>query len=422
MHRVLSALGAALFVVVAIAFSKQSPGTSTAPTTSELTITSESRNPWTHLRLNNDAEQFQFVVLSDRTGGHREKVFSRAVGQINLLQPEFVMSVGDLIEGYTKNDERIDTEWREFQTYASKFDMPFFYVPGNHDLTNKTMAQNWGNRFGRAYYHFLYKDVLFLAVNSEDPVTKISAEQTEYFKKALAANPKARWTMVFLHKPLWVDAEKTGWKGIEEALAGRNYTVFCGHVHRYQKYIRNGMNYYQLATTGGGSKLRGVKFGEFDHVVWITMKKDGPVLANVMLDGIYPEDLAVAASEEQGAIRKLERTFPTRVTVYFDGSPAVGATVAFNRAPQTASGSYQVIADGFTTGDGTADLSSFTAFDGAPAGEYVVTVTMTGKYRELGEPNGKNLLPQKYASGKTSPLKVTVKADEKNNFVLDLSR
>ena len=28
----------------------------------------------------------------------------------------------------------------------------------------------------------------------------------------------------------------------------------------------------------GGSKLRGAPLGEFDHLVWVTMKRDGPVL------------------------------------------------------------------------------------------------------------------------------------------------
>ncbi len=422
MHRLLPALGAVAFVAAAVAFSRQSP-TSFPDPSPALKIASEARNPWTHLKVNNDPDQFQFAVLSDRTGGHREKVFSRAVRQINLLQPEFVMSVGDLIEGYTKNDERIAAEWREFQTYASKFEMPFFYVPGNHDLANKTMAENWGNRFGRAYYHFVYKDVLFLAVNSEDPHTKqISPDQLAYFKKALAENAGAKWTLVFLHQPLWVgDAEKSGWKAFEDLLAGRKYTVFCGHVHQYHKYVRNGMNYYQLATTGGGSKMRGVKFGEFDHVVWVTMKADGPVLANVLLDGVLPDDLSPTPSDEPGAVRKLERTHPTTVTVYADGSPCVGATVRLFR--ETPAKKWEGVADGVTEGDGAAALSTFNPFDGVPAGEYAVTVTQTGKYRELGDPTpAKNTLPEKYAAPKTTPLKVTVKADEKNALVLELTR
>jgi len=126
-------------------------------------------------------DQFTFAVVSDRTGGHREKVFSRAVQQINWLQPQFVMSVGDLIEGYTTKEETIKAEWDEFDGYVKRFEMPFFYVPGNHDLTNKTMVTKWGERYGKKYYHFTYRGALFLCLCSENPpdMGTIDKEQQE---------------------------------------------------------------------------------------------------------------------------------------------------------------------------------------------------------------------------------------------------
>ena len=41
----------------------------------------------------------------------------------------------------------------------------------------------------------------------------------------------------------------------------------------------------------GVSKLRGPEFGEFDHVVWVTMTVDGPLIANLLLEGIWHEDV-----------------------------------------------------------------------------------------------------------------------------------
>jgi hypothetical protein len=46
-----------------------------------------------------------------------------------------------------------------------------------------------------------------------------------------------------------------------------------------------------LATTGGGSKMRGVEYGEFDHVAWVTMKDTAPIIANVLLEGVQPNDV-----------------------------------------------------------------------------------------------------------------------------------
>jgi len=32
--------------------------------------------------------------------------------------------------------------------------MPFFYVPGNHDMANAFEEKVWQEKFGRRYYHF----------------------------------------------------------------------------------------------------------------------------------------------------------------------------------------------------------------------------------------------------------------------------
>ena len=249
-------------------------------------------NPWTRLNLNNNPDRFHFVVVSDRTGGVRPGVFEEATRKINLLQPEFVMSVGDLIMGHTENREVIGAEWDEFNRFVNQLEMPFFYVPGNHDITNPLMEQEWIKRFGRPYYHFVYRNVLFLCLDTEDPPpTHISQAQQDYVAKALAENPRVRWTLVFMHKPLWDYEEATGWAAIEALLKKRPHTVLAGHRHNYNKFERNDTSYIVLATTGGGSKLRGRAFGEFDQVAWITMTDKGPRIANLLLDGIWDENI-----------------------------------------------------------------------------------------------------------------------------------
>ena len=50
-------------------------------------------------------------------------------------------AASDLIEGYTKDEARMAAEWREFQSYVHRLQMPFFYVPGNHDMSNPAMAR-----------------------------------------------------------------------------------------------------------------------------------------------------------------------------------------------------------------------------------------------------------------------------------------
>src|SRR3954447_22791674 len=100
-------LGAAMTILIAAAalsLSQTSPSSSNGP--GELRVEVEEKNPWTNLKLNNDPREFRFAIVSDRTGGHRAGIFSRAIERLNLLQPEFVVSVGDLIEGYTEEKEK----------------------------------------------------------------------------------------------------------------------------------------------------------------------------------------------------------------------------------------------------------------------------------------------------------------------------
>ncbi len=420
MKRILLGVVACLLAVGAIAFSQLPPQPAGKQ---DLKIKVESRNPWTHLRLNNDSKNFQFVIVSDRTGGHRPRIFSQAVAQINLLQPEFVLSVGDLIEGYTEDKEQIDKEWKEFHKYVAKLKMPFFYVPGNHDYTNQVMTQDWKNRFGRSYYHFIYKDVLFLLLNSDDPPEKgghISPKQVKYAEKVLKENSNVRWTIVALHKPLWNygNVKTNNWLKIEKALGTRPYTVFAGHRHHYYKFRRNGRNYYQLATTGGGSRLRGKKYGEFDHIVWVTVRDQGPVLANIMLDGIHPEDLKNEVTTEEGyPIERLE-TYEVSGKVYYKGTPAANAEITLQPIEKMP---WYVRPTARVEADGSFKLSTYSLHDGAPKGKYSVTVTH--RY-PLWNPKGNlnpNLLPEKYASTKTSGLTAVIKEKGPNDLLFELN-
>jgi hypothetical protein len=252
--------------------------------------------PYSHIDFNNDEEMFQFAIVADRTGGHRPGIFMDAVNKLNLLQPEFVMSVGDLIEGYSIDTVELNRQWDEFDHHISKLQMPFFYVPGNHDLTNRVMEELYLSRRAKTYYHFVYKNVLFLALNSEDQLRgagrgSISDDQFEYIKSTLDKNQEVRWTLIFMHQPLWHQKETNRWAEVELLLKGREHTVFAGHEHRYGKEDRNEGRYFSLGTTGGGSRLRGVNLGEFDQMVWVTMTEHGPVNANIFLDGITDEDI-----------------------------------------------------------------------------------------------------------------------------------
>lgn len=261
--------------------------------------------PWSSKPVLQDPDRFSIAIMTDRTGGHRPGIWMKAVERVNWLRPDFVVSVGDLIEGYTENESEIDRQWKEFLGFIDQLEMKFFFVAGNHDVTNPTLHRIWREKFGKEWYSFNYKDVHFVCLLSEDPSARLGEEQLVWLENDLKEHQDSRWTLVFLHKPIWTYAErsiaagnedKTNWKRAEALLADRPHTIFAGHVHHYVQYQRNGQQYYSLATTGGGSRLRGVSYGEFDHITWLTMEKDGPRVVNLLLDGIQPANVVTEES------------------------------------------------------------------------------------------------------------------------------
>jgi hypothetical protein len=277
--------------------------------------------PWTGTTPLREAGEFDFAVVGDRTARHRDGVFEVELPpRLNLVRPEFVVSVGDLIEGYSEDRAQLAREWDELATAVAKLRMPFFYVPGNHDISNALMAEVWRSRFGPSFYHFRYQQALFLVLDSElfgvargpdtTPGPSRQEQQMAYVESVLREHAGARWTFVFLHRPLWnlppeSDAGPPAeipadWRRVETLLGSRPYTVFAGHFHRYRLHVRHGRQFITLATTGGASELRGTAFGEFDHVAFVTLTRDGPQIANLRLDGILPADVVSAERAPTG--------------------------------------------------------------------------------------------------------------------------
>lgn len=323
------ALGLGLLSCVLVAC--QSPGQ--PPTSFQHEMKAGAATPWTHSRFNSHAEDFQFALVGDRTGLARPGVFEHALTRLNLLQPEFVINVGDMIEGYTQDNTELKLEWDEQDARLAKLEMPFFRVVGNHDMGNNVMREFWRDRYGPDYYHFVYKNVLFLVLNSEDPPTPMSEEMRKGFqqiKALLQTDPEAakamlaknmaamsgkerqamrdvsspanfsedqvawarkvleqhrdvRWTFVFMHKPAW-EMDSPGFAQIEQLLADRNYTVFGGHEHNYHHSVRHGRDYIRLGTVGGG--IHHPPPGNLDHVTLVSFKDDKPRIVNLKLEGV----------------------------------------------------------------------------------------------------------------------------------------
>jgi hypothetical protein len=286
--------------------------------------------PWTSQKFRNDPNEFQFAIIGDRTGGaNAQQTFKIAVGQLNLLLPEFVINVGDSIEGYSDDKADLNAEWDEFGKMVEQLKMPFFRTAGNHDIANETAQEVWRERFGATYYHFIYKNVLFLVLDSEDPPraapegmkeklelynrlqtenpakaqemlaefmsdeaviaalgkpVEFDNEQMAFIKNTLEKHTDVRWTFLFLHEPAW-ENPSASFTAIKELLKAREHSFFAGHLHYYDYDNIDGREHITMGPAGASFHHEGP--GNVDHMTWVTMAEDGPEIANIALKGVF---------------------------------------------------------------------------------------------------------------------------------------
>ncbi len=245
---------------------------------------------------------FKFVVIGDtRTG---IKHFRKQIDEINLIDPDFVIDVGDMIPGYANEESKIEAMWDEFDKIVSRFKVPLIMVPGNHDIWNLTSRKIYRKRYGKTYFSFSHKGVHFVVLDSEMPdsegktINRISDEQIKWLAKDLSDNANARAKFVFLHKPLWQDRHVA--KGASEHWLRKVHpllvkygvsAVFAGHIHRYVKCPTiDGVHYY--ITGGGGAELRcKPEEGGFYHYCLVTVRDKNWKMAVIKSGCIFSDEI-----------------------------------------------------------------------------------------------------------------------------------
>ncbi|MFG0255671.1 MAG: LamG-like jellyroll fold domain-containing protein, partial [Rhodopirellula sp. JB053] len=244
---------------------------------------------------------FHFVIYGDRTGGVPAglKVLEQAVVDTNLLDPDLVMTVGDLIQGYNETDQWLE-QMHEFKAIVNRLNMKWYPVAGNHDIywRGQTSAPqghheaNYEKHFGPLWYSFAHKNAGFIVLYSDegDTATNLKAfnvgtlqnmsdEQLEFLQSALEDHSDRDHVFVFLHHPRWIGGgyEGSNWPRVHELLAkvGNVTAVFAGHIH-HMRYDgeKDGIAYYALATTGGALHAEIPDAGYLHHLNMVTVRKE----------------------------------------------------------------------------------------------------------------------------------------------------
>ncbi|MEL6105655.1 MAG: LamG-like jellyroll fold domain-containing protein [Planctomycetota bacterium] len=255
-----------------------------------------------------EEDAFQFVIYGDRTGGVPAglKVLEQAVGDTNLLDPDLVMTVGDLIQGYNETEQWLE-QAAEYRAIMKGLRMPWFPVAGNHDVYWRGQnpappghhEANYERHFGPLWYSFRHKNAGFIVLYSDegDPKTNLkafnigklqqmSANQLNFLDRALKEFSDQDHVFVFLHHPRWTGGGYTGsnWDAVHKRLvdAGNVSGVFAGHIHRMRYDPKDGIEYFALATTGG-------------HVPGDTPIPDAGYLHHFNVVTVRPKGIQIAA-------------------------------------------------------------------------------------------------------------------------------
>jgi len=284
-----------------------------------------------------EEESFHFAIFGDRTAGPDSglEVLRQAVAETNLIAPDLVMTVGDLVPGYNGTPKWLE-EMLAYKAIMADLAMPWYPVAGNHDVY-------WGGsepppghhdadyeaNFGPLWYWFAHKNAAFIVLYSDegdpesnrkgfgDPaLIQMSQAQLSWLERTLEETAAYDHVFVFLHHPRWIAERYVGgnWEAVHRLLAaaGNVSAVFAGHIHR-QRYdgLRDGIAYFTLATIGGDMPMDVPGSGWLNHSLLVTVRPSGFEVATIPVGAVRdpksatPEHLKDLDQARQMSIERL---------------------------------------------------------------------------------------------------------------------
>ncbi|HOV72814.1 MAG TPA: metallophosphoesterase [Candidatus Hydrogenedentes bacterium] len=248
---------------------------------------------------------FDFIVTGDshsnRQLAFQTDVFKQMIREWNILEPAFVIEVGDLVLGGSADN--LPVQWDLFERTIAECRPPYFSAPGNHDISDAASEKIWNERMGPAHYAFSCGNSRFIVLNSEevDALDRLSDAQTAWFKHELET-AKAANIFVFIHQPYFMDyddprladrAWERRWNYLAELMRGHPVrAVFAGHQHGYRYFgIRDGVHY--VVAAGAASFGKGPEWkGGFNHYLLVRVRGEHVGWSVIKPGAVLPPDVA----------------------------------------------------------------------------------------------------------------------------------
>jgi hypothetical protein len=214
-----------------------------------------------------DGQSLRFCIMGDRTGGAVKGVYERTVDLIVAEKPEFVINVGDSIEGL--RDFWTDIEWVDMKKIWRRYgSIPHYCTAGNHDIWSANSERLYRQFTGFAPQHSFTHRQCHITVLDNSRVNTLDPDQIDFLRDDLRAHRDVPLKMVFFHKPFWIPhlmLQNSDFPLHQACLEFGVKWVFSGHLHHLWHLQRDGIQYVSIGSSGGSIK-RGTERGEgFTH-------------------------------------------------------------------------------------------------------------------------------------------------------------
>lgn len=234
----------------------------------------------------------RFAIISDRTGGHQPGIYGQIVHEVVRMRPDFVMTVGDMIEGYSEDTSRVKTEWDEYFSLIEPLEIPVHFTPGNHDIWDSPSQVLYERYVGDPYYSFTVEGVHFVILDASrwDTVGAFPLTQIDWLVDDLEANRDARHTLVFFHKPFWIETIAQDKPDTLHSIFA-DYgvdAVFNGHYHDYFVGEFDGVKYTTVGSSGAQTSPGPT--GLLYHFAWVTVDEEGVSITPIKMEAVLPWD------------------------------------------------------------------------------------------------------------------------------------